>query len=200
MGKRRILVVDLDDVLIDFNGPACAWHNETYGTNYSKDDIRSYDLGSVWKCSEEEKLRRVFEFYASEAHLRAPPVRGAIETLAKIRTEYDCDLFGATSRPEAIRPVTYEVLDGYGVRGWFLGFEFLGHYHGPQHNRNLTKADVCRRVGACAIIDDMKSHTSLAAAAGISALLYDAPWNQGEVPEGVVRVKSWEEVPPLIPR
>jgi uncharacterized HAD superfamily protein len=58
------------------------------------------------------------------------------------------------------------------------------------------KSEVCIELGVSYLIDDNLTAVTQTSAFGIKALLFgDYPWNQAkELPEGVTRVKNWQEV------
>jgi hypothetical protein len=191
--RKRILGFDLDDVVIDFNGPICGWHNVKYGSNYCRADIKTYELGKLWQCPREEANRRVYEFYFSQEHQVIPAVAGAIDGLRFLQSRGDI-LVSATSRPAEIRDLTLDLLTSYGVMHLFEEFHFLGHWHGGPHGQHVTKASVCREVEVELFVEDSLSHAQIIATAGIPVLLLDTPWNQGETPPLVTRVPNWEKI------
>ena len=56
------------------------------------------------------------------------------------------------------------------------------------------QAEVCREIGALALIDDALKHARDVAENGIPALLPDRPWNRESTPERVHRMNSWNEI------
>ena len=58
-----------------------------------------------------------------------------------------------------------------------------------------SKADVCREIGAEIMIEDVPDHVVSCANAGIRVLLFDQPWNRGEMACNgrIERVRSWDE-------
>jgi uncharacterized protein len=186
----RVLGVDLDDVVIDFNSAFCEWHNRYYGTSYKRKDIVSYGLENICKCTPDEVHQRVFDFYHTDEHRTAPPVQGAIEGLHELKKKNV--LIAATSRPEVVRNLTLEWLHEQSLEV-FDSLHFLGHYHGPVE-RKISKAKICEEVGAELFIEDSLAHATSIARTGVPVLLFDTPWNQGFVSALITRVFSWEEI------
>ena len=60
----------------------------------------------------------------------------------------------------------------------------------------VKKVDMCKRLGAIALIDDSLSHVTECAEEGIEGVLFgDYPWNQAdELPSGVTRCVDWPAV------
>jgi uncharacterized HAD superfamily protein len=50
------------------------------------------------------------------------------------------------------------------------------------------------------LIEDERALALATAKASAPVLLFDRPWNQGELPQGVTRVKTWDEVQQLVRR
>jgi hypothetical protein len=48
------------------------------------------------------------------------------------------------------------------------------------------------------LIEDERALALATAEASAPVLLFDRPWNQGELPQGVTRVKTWDEVRRLV--
>ena len=56
------------------------------------------------------------------------------------------------------------------------------------------KSLICKEEGVVVFIDDYKDTILDTAKHGIKSFLMDEPWNQGELPLAVQRVKNWEEI------
>lgn len=193
MPNKELLIVDCGDVLLDFNGALMLWHNKKYGTSYKRSDIIGYGLEDVWKCTKDDAIKRVFEFYHCFGHDTITPVSGAIDAVIKLRKKYD--LMIATSRPPVVRVATATLIKRhFGPR--FDGMHFLGHYHGAP--RSISKGELCRDLKACRLIDDALFHAQVAEQTGIPVLLLDTPWNQGEVPSNTTRVRNWDHILELL--
>jgi uncharacterized HAD superfamily protein len=60
--------------------------------------------------------------------------------------------------------------------------------------KKRLKSAMCKELGIQVMIDDHMSVAKDCAEAGIRVLLFDQPWNQGELPMGAERVHSWDEI------
>ncbi|MBU6491100.1 hypothetical protein KGQ25_03060 [Patescibacteria group bacterium] len=188
--KKRIIGIDFDDVLADFNTSLAKFHNEIYGTSYRRDDIVVYELGHTWGCSGEEAARRVSEFYHSAHHDRIAPVKGAVRVLSQLKRKNVFVII--TSRPEGVRGRTFSLINKYFPR-MFKEVHFLGHYHGTEARRE-TKGDMCKKLGVEVFIDDSLEHAASVSREGIKVLLFNTPWNRHKKPAHVVRVFGWGDV------
>lgn len=63
------------------------------------------------------------------------------------------------------------------------------------HGKNSKK---CHELGAQLIIEDSLDYARECVAVGVNVVRMDAPWNQGELQDGIVRVYSWKEVPQAV--
>lgn len=189
--SKRIIGIDLDDVLMDFCGPICAFHNSISGTSFTRDDLWSYNLDESWKCSEEESRKRVFDYYHSDNHKRALPVSGAvsaIENLSKNNT-----LVIVTARPDVVSELTCAWINTHFPKR-FTSIHFANYYHGDA-TRKRKKSDVCKELGVDLFIEDSLENALSIAENGTPVLLLDSPWNKKkDLPESITRVYSWSEI------
>lgn len=189
---KKTIAVDFDDVVLDFNRGFLTSHNQRYGTNLTYDQLINYDnWETVYGCDKDTMTERAREFYHSPEHGLTAPIAGAIEAIADLAQSYSLEI--VTSRPDTVRSVTLEWLDRH-CPGHFSNFHFTNIYAGANGAKQRSKAEVCREIGALALIDDALRHAKDVAAAGITAILPDRPWNQSETPSGVHRMHSWNEI------
>ncbi len=188
--QKKILGVDFDDVLVRSGDALAEFHNATYGTNYSREDVTSYSLGEIWDCTREEAVRRIDEFITTDFHHSAEAVFGAYDALKKLEKFYNIVI--VTGRREIARDSTEDWLKK-NFLGLYREVHFTSH-DDPDFSKRRLKSDVVKEVGIDAFIDDALGFAKDVAETGIPVFLFDTPWNQGDVPPGVVRVKSWNEI------
>ncbi len=187
--KKKIIGIDLDDVLLDFNGALCIFHNVQYGTSLTREQIFSFHLEKVWGCTKDEAKRRIVEFYHTDFHRDASPIQGATEAIQELSRNNS--LIIITGKPERLQTATTHWLDRYFPRS-FDGLYFTNQFLGDDIKR--TKAELCSDLGIEVFIDDSIAYTRDIASKGVRAFLFDAPWNQGELSPLVTRVYSWKGV------
>ncbi|MDO8729199.1 MAG: HAD hydrolase-like protein [bacterium] len=180
---------DLDDVLLNFNDVLLQYYNTIYGTKHERKHRQSYELSEMWNCTREDAIQRMSDFYSSSAHWNAPPVDGAVERIRKLKQHHN--LFVITAKPEELKDRTSEWLDKHFPQ-MFDGVHFTNHYQGDGPKR--SKGEVCKELGIEIFVDDFLHNVEDVANLGIPALLFDAPWNQGEVKPPITRVYSWDEI------
>ncbi|MDQ2933089.1 MAG: hypothetical protein M3Q80_01790 [bacterium] len=188
--KQKIIGIDLDDVLLDFNSTLCGFINKKYETALSKKDIHCFDLDVVWKCTRIESLRRVQEFYETEDHAGALPIAGAQKAIQKLSSMYS--LLIITSKPDSMAQETSDwVCRHFGKA--FDGIYFGNHFHGNGVKRK--KSEICEELGVNILIDDSLINAIDVARHNREVLLFDAPWNQLETEiENISRVSSWDDI------
>ncbi len=186
--KTKKIGIDLDDVVLDFNNTLMPYHNKKFGTNYQRDDITSFELMELWKCTRKEVLRRIDEFYQSEEHRHAEPVLGVRSALNLLASKYELHI--VTSKPELLRLMTEEWLDCN------IG-QVIHKVHFTNQHTDLfrkTKGEFCSDFGIEYFIEDSLEYAVNVASWGIPVCLYDVPWNQGIVKYPIKRVFSWMEI------
>jgi len=190
---KKIIAVDIDEVLADFFAYFVEYHNSTYKTTITKNEVFSFNLHEVFNISREEITARMIKFSEEKHNTKVSLVPGAKEGIdALINKDYELHL--VTSRPEAIKPQTVEWIDKY-----FPGkFTDLHHAFNPNIHEKGTKKkkwEVCKEIGAGILIEDFLPNAIGCAENGIEVFLMDTPWNQTEdLPDGIFRVESWKEI------
>lgn len=184
-------MIDLDDVMVDFVAGLLAFLKERYNKTLDFQDVRSYDL---WECGigrdRKEAIGIIDKYHDSEFFDNMPLIHGARESMYELSKKHQ--LYVVTSRPVKFKEKT----ERHMTRFPMLPFEL--HFSGDFHKlQGMTKAQICKSLGAYVVVEDNKEYAKQCAEQGAIAFLYDKPWNQGNVNgnHGVVqRVKSWDEI------
>ncbi len=187
--KRVTIAVDVDDVLAAHVPAFIAFSNEYYGTNLTVEDYTEH-WADIWHVERDEIERRASEFHVPETLLRFQKDNSADVVLSTLAKNYDLAI--VTARREHTLNATHEWLDTH-FYGVFKEVHFVPIW---EPNNTVTKADICKNIGASYLIDDLARHCNLAAENGIKSLLFgDYSWNRKEelIP-GVTRVKDWPAV------
>jgi uncharacterized HAD superfamily protein len=190
MKLRKCIGLDFDDVLVNFNGGLAVFHNEKYGTSYTREEITSFNyFQKTWGVDPTEALRRMREFVHSDHHHRLSPILGAIDAVKYLKGKGH-KLHMITARDEVIRGPTHSLAEMH-FGPSFDGFHFL---HRDDTNVLGTKGDVCRKLEIDIMVEDSLENAVHIGEAGTRALLFDTPWNQTRIlPKNVTRVFSWKE-------
>jgi 5'(3')-deoxyribonucleotidase len=187
--KRRTIAIDVDDVLAAHVPAFIAFSNERYGTSLTIDDYVDH-WAVLWRIEHAEAEERAAEFHSSVGAQEYETVQASNEAIERLKQDYDLTIITARRR-EMIEP-TYGWLQSY-YPDVFNEVHFVPIW---EPNNTVTKADICRQIGAEYLIDDLPSHCNVAAQGGIKPLLFgDYPWNRNEqIEDGVVRVPDWPAV------
>ncbi|HET8580923.1 MAG TPA: hypothetical protein VFL98_00430 [Candidatus Paceibacterota bacterium] len=182
------LALDLDDSLVDFQRAFLAYHNGRFGTAVTYEGISSYSLHLVYGCTEDEMHLRCAEFHLHHSR-EVEVLPDAAEALSLLREHYR--LVVVTARSDFLQEATVSVIERH-----FPGTISAVRYTGRRDDGRalVPKSQVCIEEEAVALIDDALHNAADAAHAGISAYLFDRPWNQEPPVRGVTRVSSWSEV------
>ena len=189
--KRRealLIGVDVDDVLVESLPGYLQAFRCHFGRDVKIEDAtweifqRYPDISSGQMCGFFAKLE-------ATDFLRTRPVYP--EAVEAIRTLADRGhrLFVVTGRLLAHRDHTRRLLQDAGILGLF---EELFHRDGETTVE--YKPRVIRERGLDVLIEDELSVAAATVRVPVPVLLFDRPWNQGAVPQGVTRVASWDRV------
>jgi 5'(3')-deoxyribonucleotidase len=191
--ERKKIGIDLDDTLFDLVSPFISYHNQTYKTNLKKEDFTTYSFNEVLKLpSMRDAVERVFQFYDSDFFRKMPPLPGSIESVNKIKGDYE--MYIITYRPDFLYNDTMNQLwDNF--RGCFSEVLFAFNPYIGGKSIGKTKADICLNKGISKMIDDSLNCVLECKKKGVSTLLFgDYPWNRNGEHKEIIRVKDWKEV------
>jgi uncharacterized HAD superfamily protein len=193
--KKR--TIDNDDVLYPSTPHfCCKFHNQKYGTKTKMEDFTSFDIVSLWGISELDWWIREREFYKTKMYADMEPLPGAHELLEYLSMTGESHLL--TGRGKDVEHFTF-----YKLRKDFKPHHFKGMHHtGPEFfdGPRESKAEVCKRIGAHILIDDL--HTTLIGAAqqNITGILMTQPWNKRitDLPKNIYRARNLFEARDII--
>lgn len=193
---KNIIAVDADEIIAGFLDHFIAYYNGKFQTKVLKSQISSFKLDPLFNTSEEIFLQRIDEYYQEGEVLKIEPIKGSFEGINKLlKKGYQLEII--TARPSTYRDATVEWV----TKHFPKKFDQI-HFAFNPYNKDsepVTKAQICKKIGARVLIDDNIDNALDCAKNGIKVLLMDAPWNQVEdLPKGIIRVKSWKEIVKLI--
>ncbi|HXR50319.1 MAG TPA: HAD hydrolase-like protein [Verrucomicrobiae bacterium] len=194
--SRETIAVDLDDVLGDENGAIMHFSNKQLGLNHTLEDYTRkapYERywENIWKLGANEGQKHYEAFISSPYKKHLKPIAGAAEALKTLEKERN--LVIVTSRREDMMEYSHEWLEMHFPQV-FKEIHFVHLW--DEGSQRATKAKICNEIGATYLIDDNLEHCTLAAEAGVQALLFEEyGWNRDrELPKGVVPVIGWAAV------
>lgn len=192
--KRQIVAVDIDDVLLNSADLLMGGYNLRFGTSLTRADYYSKDVGKLGVAHWDEAAERFRVFQESEVFTDAEPDPEAVESVTNLALYYD--FVGVTSRPEFIKDQTDKWIKkrfgGNIPRVIHTSFVMGASNH---VGTLLTKAEVCKQIGASYMVEDHLHHAVPVAETGTRVFLVDQVWNQkNDLPSTVTRVQGWKEI------
>ena len=200
---KPVLAVDLDEVCCGYLPAFIKFSNHIHKTSLELKDFKSYmfwEVKGTRLANREAALDRVYEFHASKYFAQIEPLNGAKLALDVLKKRFE--LHVVTSRQTDIREQT-RTFCAKEFPGVFTDLHFGNHFGKSKNGEKVAKVskpDMCKKIGAVALIDDSKDYARQCEAAGIPVFLFgDYPWNQLKKDEPkfgdtVERVSSWRMV------
>lgn len=184
--------LDLDDVVANLNERLNDWHNETYGTSYSREDYYSYYFWDVWGGTREEAMAKVYRFIEEGNVMRIAPVKGAREGVQKLKG-LSKSLRAITGRSETIRKST-EAWIARELPHMIDDVHFTNVYPSPGEVTR-SKGEICLELGIELMIDDSTEFAESCSKQGIPVIIFDTPWNRHvPLPSLAHRAVGWDGV------
>jgi uncharacterized HAD superfamily protein len=185
---RKIIAVDVDDVLLKFVDPFLEFMNPIYDTRFTQRHVKNYDLIKTFPINEEEMRKRIDEFFSNGYLHSLKPVYGAKKGMLELAKLYEVIII--TSRSREVKEGTLGSL-----RLTFPScFSELLFARGYVHKEGKSKAEICQERDVYFLIDDSYVFADECAKNGRRALLLNRPWNQGKTHDLVTRVQNWREI------
>ena len=196
---KRVIAVDLDEVLGEFVPQLLQYHNTHYGTQLRLSDFHSYNFMEVWGGTRDEAVAKVYHFFTTPFFLHMPPIPAAYDTLHALSDRFMYHI--VTARQHFIEPQTRTWIAEH-YPNLFTSLLFGNHY--GQTGAARSKADMCREIGASVLIDDSADHARSVSGVVDWVVLFDREgtymWNKGRkeydenMPANVKRMHSWDEI------
>lgn len=193
--KKPIIAVDVDDVLADEKEDVRKFINKRYNLRHTPEDYMieapyGKYFERVWGVKVEKGLEMYEAYFSAGIKAKHKPVKGAVETIGKLEKSYNFAV--VTSRGDRSFVFTHAWLEGHFPKV-FKQVAFVPIW---SKDKEVTKAAICKEIGAVYLIDDNAEHCNLAQEAGVQALLFgEYGWNRNvELGKDVIRVRNWQEV------
>ncbi|MFP4119302.1 MAG: 5' nucleotidase, NT5C type [Candidatus Woesearchaeota archaeon] len=190
------IAVDVDEVIARFLEQFMNFQEARYNRRLAPEDCHSYLFRDLFDMTEEEEIKQIMEFYDSPFFKDIKPIPEARETLERLKHQGH-SLYVITARQHRIEKETKSWIDTH-FPGLFEDVVITNEASFDEDH--VKKVDVCKELDAQVIIEDSLSNAIDAANANIRAVLIDKPWNQNEDedPQGLYRVKSWQEASSIL--
>jgi len=182
------IAIDLDDVLANSLDSFMEFYNKNYGGELKREDFTAFTLNEIMGTPVEEE-RNILEDYDDRGYYEnIEPTSGAKEAVLELGKKNE--LVIVTSRPQKKEEQTRRWLKKHMPE--FSEVYFIRREYGGE---SKTKGEVCKELGVEVLIEDNLGYAKSCVSEGVKVLLFDYPWNQEKnLPENMIRVKSWEEI------
>lgn len=177
---RLKIGLDIDGVVADSFPVFREELNKHYGKDVTK--IDHHDISKVYDVAWDE-LSIFFDENMERMFSAAKPMKGSVKGILSLLEEGHEVIFVTARKNGAEEEVTLKWFERYEIprdKGIFTG--------------GLSKTSAVRKYGIDIFVDDFLTNVLEIASLGIPVLLLDAPYNQGVLPEGIIRCHSWEDI------
>ncbi|GBF34944.1 HAD-superfamily hydrolase-like protein [Desulfocucumis palustris] len=177
---KKKLGLDIDGVIADSQEVIIEHLNLIFDKNYKRGDFFNFDPARMFGVDRHTVDRLIME-RELDIIKRVKPINGAAETIDKLREVFSIHLISA--RTPSFYHSTLDWLEMHSVKCDNL--ILLGHH---------DKRQSCLDEGVILFVEDNKKNAYQINTCGIPVYLFDATYNQGELPESIQRVYNWEEL------
>ena len=190
-----IISFDADDVIWDYVGTLCKWHNAHFGTKLKREDFWTYRFAKILpsKFTKPEDIlkdihERVDNFNYSDEFLEMPIMPNARDVILKLGRKHDVII--TTARNPNLHQTTIHQckrdLDG-------IVKEILFSHNAYTGWGEKTKGQLCAEKRADVHIDDSPAYAEDCLKNRILYYLLDSPWNKEESSRAQ-RVYGWLDI------
>lgn len=193
------IAVDVDDVLVPLAKTYYDYHNKKFGTNIDGDTLIHYRWDHHMGVSLKTSVERVQEFYKTDIFKNMQVFENAKEVLINLAKNHE--LIIISSRFGVSKEFTKQWANKE-FPDIFSDIIFSAEYHYEEEYKKAKnikeKAFVCLDNNINLIIEDSLIHALECAKQGIKVILLNKPWNQGELPDNIIRANNWKDILLLI--
>lgn len=192
---RKIIAIDIDEVLANIVDFVRLWANETTGSAlkpsdyYTNDEFWNY-YNTIWErhgLADQVNFDMVLKLLAEDQSDIAV-IEDARRVIADLKEKYD--LVFITSRPAYQEDATRRWLDEHIDTSIPLYISF----HPGVNETASSKGEICADLGASYLIDDNIGNCQSAVEYGVEAILFGVyGWNE-DAPAHLKRCRNWLEV------
>lgn len=188
---KKVIAVDIDEVLFPLSPTFLDYHNTHHGSAYTLDEMTTYHLEELTGETSEQMLEKIHAYLDTHYFETGQPIAGALQSLRRLAKRYELVII--TARDIHYRGKTEAWLEQH--FGDLFSQVHYTHTLDEPH-KEIEKYVLCRQAGAEVLIDDNLHHLTKAAAHGIDGILFgDYGWNRSaDLPENIVRCQDWQSV------
>lgn len=183
MWNSKLILVDADNVLLDFNTSFYQWIEAEKNLTPTASYNTIYQFEKLYGTTLEEMADHIAEFSHSETFASLPPLEGSIEAIQRLRERgYTFEAITACHDSPEVRAARESALHGgYGITDI--------HYVGLGND----KFDILARYRPSFWVEDNLKNAMDGSMAGHYTFLIDYGYNRSS-DKGIHRVKDWAEI------
>jgi len=178
---RKKIVVDIDEVVLDYVNALLKHLNEKFNMNIKKKQIKSWNITSYYPIPEEKLIYEWERFCEKDSFSNLRLINNAKEGIKKL-SKYG-EIYFVTYRSKNQKEKTEKNLENKLPSLWQ---EIIFS------NRN-NKREIYEKLNPVLIIDDSSEQIKNAIELGFNFFLFNAPWNQ-EIDVGEKRAYGWKDI------
>jgi 5'(3')-deoxyribonucleotidase len=188
---KKVLAVDIDEVLFPFTPTFLAYHNAAYQTQLTLAHKQSDFLEHITGETEDQMCAKIDAYLKTPFYAHAGPLPDAVGAIRRLSKSWRLVII--TARTPNYRGSTELFIERH-FPGMFSGIFYSCDAHDPK--KITPKHSLCQQVGAYALVDDSLRNLQTVADVGVHGVLFgNYPWNQRTpLPKRVTRCKDWGAV------
>lgn len=171
--KKKVIAVDLDNVLAKFGERLCETISECEGENISSSDIKCWDIHKYFKCG-----TKVYEYMTEDLFRNLPVIENSQESIKKLMEDFEVVIVTSATNNKNSLKAKLEWLEEH--------FPFISH-------ENIILCGNKRYILCDYMIDDYYKNLDGTMGYGI---LFDSHHNKDV--ETYPRANNWQEVLDII--
>ena len=182
---KKILGIDIDGVIAESDPMFRRYMGEFFNRTFDRKDVTTFNYEDAFGITREQ-MRGFWNYFTSSGGWdKIPPVKGAAETIDKLRNNFH--IVVVTGRPVSLKDVTVSWLKNNNVNyDKLIMTDFRDKFE------LLSESDLFPEW----FIEDHRDFALGLSENGVKVLLYDYPWNR-DIPEkqkNIIRISSWDDI------
>ena len=183
------IATDIDEVLIYLLDPFVKNYNSIHQTNFKREDFFTYNWWEVLGISKQRSIEEYQKFMENPASDDLPLIQGSLEGVRALAEVFSIN--AVTFRAKEVETKTNLQISQF---SGYLNQIVFGSTSLVSWTPN-SKGKITKSLDSKLIIEDSLSAAYDCLNHGIPSVLLDYPWNQDDnLPEGILRVKTWDEI------
>lgn len=185
----KVILVDIDGVVLDWNNPFTKWVTETKGYVRNSNAI-AYDITQNFNITSYEEADALYREFNNHYAWNLPPTHGSLKWMPRIHEEFGFKFHAVTKMGRNIFCMRNR-LDNLQMYGdiW-VDIDFFENH---ECKKEVLGAEPYLNSG-CFWVEDLMSNARQGHECGLTPILMENPWNIDDHDDDVTKVSSWADV------